>query len=73
MEKTVVIEGLNCPNCARTLARELNKLKEVESVQINFDKKELVFEAKDVEKALKNIVKCAKKVKPNAKITDRDE
>ncbi len=68
MKKVVKIEGLDCANCAKVLEGEICKLSDVESAQINFVKSELSFEAEDVDKALKNIIKCAKKVEPEAKI-----
>ena len=68
MKKTVKIEGLDCANCAKVLECELNKLDDVEQAQINFVKSEISFESGDVDKALNNIIKCTKKVEPNAKI-----
>lgn len=71
MQKTVKITGLDCANCARVLEGELGKLACIEKVQINFVKGEIVFEAEDVDKALADIIKCTKKVEPNAHIVDK--
>lgn len=68
MKKTVKISGLDCANCAKVLEGELNKIEEVKTAQVNFVKSEISFEAEDVDLALKKIIKCTKKVEPEAKI-----
>ncbi len=68
MKKIVKIEGLDCPNCAKTLEIELNKLEGVKNAEINFVKGKLSFESEDIEKAENSIVAMTKKVEPNAKI-----
>ena len=68
MKKVVKIEGLDCPNCAKTLEIELNKLEDVKNAEINFVKGKLSFESEDIEKAENSIVAMTKKVEPNAKI-----
>ena len=67
MKKTVKIEGLDCPNCARALEGELNKLESVQSCNIDFLHSKLSFESKDVN-ALNDIKKLTKKIEPAAKI-----
>ena len=66
MKKTVKIEGLDCPNCARTLQNEINKIDCVNKAEINFLKSKLSFESEDIEKATKEIVDLTKKIEPNA-------
>lgn len=68
MKKIVKIEGLDCPNCARALEKELNKIDGVENVEIDFLKSDLSFESKDVDNALCRIVKTTKAIEPDAKI-----
>ena len=68
MKKTVKIEGLDCPNCARTLQNEINKIDGVNNAEINFVKSKLSFESNDVNKATEEIISLTKKVEPNAKI-----
>lgn len=41
MKKSVKIEGLDCPNCARALEGEINKLEIVENASIDFINKKL--------------------------------
>ena len=66
MKKTVKIEGLDCPNCARTLEAEINKIEGVKNAEINFVKGKLSFESEDIN-ALQKIVELSKKIEPNAK------
>lgn len=73
MKKEVKIQGLDCPNCARSLENEFNKLKNVKNAEIDFLKSTLTFESDDCEKAFKDIVNLAKKVEPNAKISEKIE
>ena len=68
MKRTVRIEGLDCPNCARSLTNQINKIDGVQNADIDFVNSKLSFEANDTEKALKDIVSLTKKVEPNAKI-----
>ena len=69
MKKVVKIEGLDCPNCARSLECEINKLKDVESASIDFVHSKLTYESKDEEKAYDEIVKLTKHIEPKAKIS----
>ncbi len=69
MKKVVKIEGLDCPNCARALECEINKLKDVESASIDFVHSKLTYECKDEEKAYDEIVKLTKHIEPKAKIS----
>lgn len=69
MKKVVKIEGLDCPNCARSLECEINKLKYVESASIDFVHSKLTYESKDEEKAYDEIVKLTKHIEPKAKIS----
>ena len=47
MKKSVKIEGLDCPNCARALEGEINKLEIVENASIDFINKKLTFDCTD--------------------------
>ena len=67
MKKTVKIEGLDCPNCARALEGELNKLENIQSCNIDFLHSKLTYESKD-DNALNDIKKLTKKIEPNAKV-----
>ncbi len=68
MNKTLKIEGLHCPNCARNLQNELSKIKGVENVKIDVVKATLYFESKNIENATKQIVLTTKKLEPDVQI-----
>ena len=73
MKKVVKIEGLDCPNCAKTLEIELNKLEDVKNAEINFVKGKLSFESDEIEKAENEIIALTKRVEPNAKIITKTQ
>jgi Cd2+/Zn2+-exporting ATPase len=66
----VKIEGLDCPNCARALEGEINKLSSVKNAKIEFVKSKLIFESNECtdEHALEEIIKLTKKIEPDVKI-----
>ncbi len=71
MNKSVKIEGLDCPNCARALEGEINKLEGINNAKIDFVKSLLTFESEDVEEGLNRVVKLSNKIEPNVKIFDK--
>jgi len=68
MRTKVKINGLNCPNCARALQNEMNKLDGVKNANIDFLKSEITFESDNVNNALDKIINLTKQMEPNAKI-----
>ena len=66
MKKVVKIKGLDCPNCAKTLENEINKLESVMNAQIDFLKSTLYFESDNVDDAFKEIVSLTKQIEPEA-------
>lgn len=68
MKKTVKIEGLDCPNCARTLEGEINKLDCVNNAHIEFVKSTLSYESDKEEESLQKIIDLTKKLEPRARI-----
>ena len=73
MKKSVRIEGLDCPNCARALEGELNKIDGVNDLKIDFVKSKMTFESEETEKSLQQIISITKQVEPNAKIIAKSE
>ena len=63
------IEGLDCPNCARTLENEINKLNNVQNAHIDFVKSLLNFESDNFDDSLDVIIKLTKKLEPQATIS----
>ena len=68
MKKTVRIEGLDCPNCARSLCTAINKLDNVKNAEIDFINSKLSFESIDPDSATEKIILLTKQLEPNAKI-----
>ena len=69
MIKKAKINGLDCAHCAKTLENEIKKIKGIKNCEINFVKSELTYESDDKD-ALAKIKKLAKKIEPEAEITE---
>ena len=70
MKTTVKIEGLDCPNCAKSLEKLLCDIDSVENASIDFINSKLTYESKQPKLALQKIVQITKQVEPSAKITE---
>ncbi len=68
MKKKIKIEGLDCPNCARALECEINKLDIVENANIDFINKKLTFDCNDEKLAISEIKRVIKQTEPSAKL-----
>ena len=64
------IQGLNCPNCAKNLENELNKIEEVKNLSINFIKNLITFEAKNYSLAYQKIVTISHSLEPEVSIKE---
>ncbi len=64
----IKIEGLDCPNCAKTLENQINKLDSVKVAKINFLKAYIEFSSDDNEKAIADIIELTHKIEPDARI-----
>ena len=64
----IKIEGLDCPNCAKTLENHINKIDGIHNAKINFLKSYIEFQSNDNEKAINDIIEITKKIEPEAKI-----
>ena len=71
MKVKVKIVGLDCPNCARNLQNEINKIDGVQNASIEFVKNSLVFESEQHQVALEKIKALTKELEPQAKITEK--
>ena len=67
--KTIKITGLHCPNCAKNLENQINKLDSVKNAKLDFVKSSLCFESENTEKAIQDIIKVTKFLEPNAVIS----
>ncbi|MBQ7973648.1 MAG: cadmium-translocating P-type ATPase [Clostridia bacterium] len=68
MIKKYKITGLECPNCARNLENQLNKLARVKTAKIDFMRSILELECDEEAKALKDVLRLTKKIEPNVTI-----
>lgn len=73
MTKKYKINGLDCPNCARSLEEELNKLSSIESAKIDFLKSTLQITSSNDLKALEDAKNLTKKLEPDAVIVSKTE
>lgn len=68
MIKKVKFEGIDCPNCAKKLEIQMNKLENVKKAQIDFLKSTILIESENFDKAIEEVIALTKKMEPNAKI-----
>ena len=73
MKSKYKIEGLDCPNCAKTLEKKINELPSVKYAKIDFIKSTLELDSKDNKIAINKVVNLTKKIEPNAKIILNDK
>lgn len=64
----VKFEGLDCPNCANNLEKQINKLDGIKSAKINFLKGYIQFESEDEARGLASIKALTKTIYPDVTI-----
>ena len=74
MKKVYSIEGIDCANCAAKIEDKINKMKNIEEVNLNFMMEKLSIEIKvstdeDVEEIMDEVRKLVKKLEPDAVIS----
>lgn len=74
MKKVYSIEGIDCANCAAKIEDKINKMKNIEEVNLNFMMEKLSIEFKvstdeDVEEIMDEVRKIVKKLEPDAVIS----
>ena len=74
MKKVYSIEGIDCANCAAKIEDKINKIKEIEEVNLNFMMAKLSIEFKvsteeEVEEVMQEVRKIVKKMEPDAVIS----
>lgn len=74
MKKVYSIEGIDCANCAAKIEDKINKMKNIEEVNLNFMMEKLSIEFKvstdeDVEEIMDEVRKLVKKIEPDAVIS----
>lgn len=74
MKKVYSIEGIDCANCAAKIENKINKMKNIEEVNLNFMMEKLSIEFKvstdeEVEEIMDEVRKLVKKLEPDAVIS----
>ena len=72
MIKKMKFEGLDCPNCAKKIENQLNKLNSVNNVTIDFLKSTIIIDAVNIDLATKEVVSIAKQLEPNINFFDKE-
>ena len=62
MIKKLRVNGITCPNCAKKLESEINKLASIKSAKLDFLKSTLELEYDNDEVALREVLNLAKKI-----------
>lgn len=70
MIKKYKILGLDCPNCAKSLEKEINKQPSIKKAEINFVKEYITIDSHNQKQALAEAIKVASVVEPDARIVD---
>ncbi len=70
MIKKYKILGLDCPNCAKLLEKEINKQPSIKKAEINFVKEYITIDSHNQELALAEAIRVSSVVEPDAKIVD---
>lgn len=68
MIKKLRVNGITCPNCAKKLECEINKLASIKSAKLDFLKSTLELKYDNDEVALREVLNLAKKIEPDAVI-----
>lgn len=68
MIKRYKIDGLDCPNCAKSLEQKLSKLPSINRASINFVKGYLDIDAENQAKAIEDAIILTKQLEPDAVI-----
>ena len=73
LKKELILEGLNCANCALKIENEVKKIDKIEDITLNFVSKKLSFNIKDSkeeESILNDITSIIKRIEPDVNIKE---
>lgn len=72
MELKFKIEGLDCPNCASSLEKELSNIAGIKNVSINFISSKMLVETENenIEEIIENIKRLVKDEEPDTTLTE---
>lgn len=72
----LILEGLNCANCASKIERKVNELSEVNNASMNFINRTLTInlkEKKDSDKVLQETKSIVNKLEPHVKVVEKQK
>lgn len=69
-KKVLVLEGLDCANCAAKIERKVLKLSSVKSGSLDFATKKLYIQSSDMDKACTEVKKIIAQLEPYVKVID---
>lgn len=71
--KIYKLQGLDCPNCAKKLEKEINKLESIKSAEIDFLKGKIKLDFNNEDEAIKDVKKVILAVEPQARIITKEK
>lgn len=72
MKKNIILDEIDCANCAAEVEREINKLPEVNTATVSFFTQKILLDYADnadFDKLFKQIKKIVKKVEPDCEVS----
>ena len=76
LKKKLILEGLNCANCAAKIETQTKSLEGVKNATVDFVSKKLTLEVadkKEFNKILGEVTAIVKKIEPDVKVVDADK
>ena len=72
MKKTLILAGLDCPNCAAEIERSVRAIRGVQSVSVSFITTKMIIEAdeSDMDEIIKKAKKAASRVEHDVEIRE---
>lgn len=68
MRKIYKFEGIDCANCAAKLEEKIKEIEGVTNASVNFITGKLSFEADDIKKVEKSVLKLIEKEEPDCEL-----
>ncbi len=67
MIKKIKFSGLDCPNCAKKLEEQINKLSSIKFAKIDFFKSFITIESENIDLAIQEMISLTKQIFPDVK------
>lgn len=76
IKKELILNNLDCANCASKIENEINKIPEIKKATVNFMNKKLIIEVNDeykVDTIINEVVNIINKIEPDVKVVDKNQ